>query len=251
MSSQQSEGLVLRVTPWSETSAVVVFLTRDFGRITAIAKGARRPKSPFEAALDLLCVCRLVFLAKSGDALDLLTEAKLVRRFRAASRDLLALNCGFYVIEFLLRLTEPDQPLPELYDVATETLEALDRGEAAAELVLRFELQSLRVLGLLPSLDRCAGCGELLSGEAARSFGLLAGGLLCDACLPAQRQVIRLPGDLPSWLQRFSEVPPIGLPLPTLPAHLRRTARRLMSGYLRTVLDQELRLSRWIEDLGR
>ena len=51
-----------------------------------MAKGARRPKSPFEAALDVLALCRIVFLNKNSDAMGLLTEAKLERRFRSATQ---------------------------------------------------------------------------------------------------------------------------------------------------------------------
>ena len=88
MASEKSLAIVLRVRDFSETSCVVTLFTRSLGKITALAKGARRPKSPFESALDLMAVCRIVFLHKSSDVLDLLTEAKLERRFRAASRDL-------------------------------------------------------------------------------------------------------------------------------------------------------------------
>ena len=90
MSSEKTLAIVVRVVEFSETSCVVTLFTRDFGKIGALAKGARRPKSPFESALDLLAVCRIVFLHKSSESLDLLTEAKLERRFRAATRDLVA-----------------------------------------------------------------------------------------------------------------------------------------------------------------
>src|SRR5262245_4333854 len=88
MASEKSSAIVLRTVEFSETSLVVTLFTRDFGKVTALAKGARRPKGPFESALDLLAVVRIVFLRKSSDVLDLLTEAKLDRRFRAAGRDL-------------------------------------------------------------------------------------------------------------------------------------------------------------------
>ena len=87
MPSEKTLAIVLRVIDFSESSCVVHLFTRDFGKIGGLAKGARRPKSPFEAALDLLAVCRIVFLHKSSESLDLLTEAKLERRFRAATRD--------------------------------------------------------------------------------------------------------------------------------------------------------------------
>ena len=163
MSSEKSLAIVIRVVEFSESSCVVTLFTRDFGKISALAKGARRPKSPFEAALDLLAVCRVVFLRKSSDALDLLTEAKLERRFRSATRDLSRLYAGYYVAELLRDLTENGDPHPDLFQAADDTLARLDSdGDVAAE-VLRFELTALRVLGHLPSLDDCVGCGEIVT----------------------------------------------------------------------------------------
>ena len=106
MASEKTDAIVLRVVNWSETSCIVTLLTRDFGLISGLAKGARRLKSPFESALYLLALCRIVFIPKAGDVLDLLTEAKLVRRFRPHERDLICLYSGYYVAELLLGLTE-------------------------------------------------------------------------------------------------------------------------------------------------
>ena len=75
MSGEQTPAIVLRTIEFSETSLIVTMLTREFGQVAAIAKGARRPKSSFEGSLDLLAVCRVVVLRKNADTLDLLTEA--------------------------------------------------------------------------------------------------------------------------------------------------------------------------------
>src|ERR1051325_2178758 len=99
MASEKTQAIVLKVVEFSETSCVLTLFTEDFGKIGALAKGARRPKSPFEGALDLLALVRIVFLHKSSDALDRLTEAKLERRFRSAQRDLSRLYAGYYVAE--------------------------------------------------------------------------------------------------------------------------------------------------------
>ena len=101
MSAEKTLAIVLRLVDFSETSCVVTLFTEDFGKVGALAKGARRPKGPFDSALDLLAVCRIVFIHKSSDALDLLTEAKMERRFRAATRDLSRLYAGYYVAELL------------------------------------------------------------------------------------------------------------------------------------------------------
>ncbi len=62
MPAEQTDALVLRLIPWSETSFIASIYTREFGKLSVLAKGARRPKSPFEAALDLLSICRVVFI---------------------------------------------------------------------------------------------------------------------------------------------------------------------------------------------
>ena len=83
---EKTEAMVIRVADFSETSRVVTLFSREFGKIAAMAKGGRRLKGPFEAALDLLATCQIVFLRKSSATLDLLTEAKLISRFRPPGR---------------------------------------------------------------------------------------------------------------------------------------------------------------------
>src|SRR6478672_6151478 len=121
MSAEKSLAIVLRTIEFSETSVVATLFTERFGKISALAKGARRPKGPFESALDLLSLCRIVFLRKSSDALDLLTEAKLERRFRVVGRDLSNLYAAYYLAELLNELTDSADPHPELFDAADAT----------------------------------------------------------------------------------------------------------------------------------
>ena len=147
MATEQTDAIILRTYPWSETSLIANMYTRDFGKISAVAKGARRAKSPFEVALDLLSYCRVVFIAKSSDSLDILTGAKLEQRFRIGARDLMRLYAGYYVAELLDRLTDKGDKQPELFELALETLRNLaDLEFDLRAIVLRFELQSLAAL---------------------------------------------------------------------------------------------------------
>jgi len=205
MSTEKSLALVLRVVDFSETSVVATLFTREFGKIHGLAKGARRPKGPFESALDLLSLCRLVFLRKSSDALDLLTEAKLERRFRAAARGLSYLYAGYYVAELLDELTHDGDPHPELFDLACHTLAALDSGpEPVSALLLAFELSALRILGHLPQLDQCVECGAALPAEGRVAFGMLAGGVLCARCRPGKSHVVSLSQGAWQLLRQFA-----------------------------------------------
>jgi DNA repair protein RecO (recombination protein O) len=237
MPAEKSLAIVLRVIEFSETSCVVNLFTRDFGKIGALAKGARRPKSPFEAALDLLAVCRIVFLHKSSEALDLLTEARLERRFRAAARDLSRLYAGYYVAELLTELTDTGDPHPDLFDAADATLLHLDGQAEVAPAVLRFEMAALRMLGHLPALEVCTECGERvpLSGKVA--FGQLAGGVLCPRCRPGKRQVVSVSGEVVEALRRFA-APETFARVPPLELERRRRGelRGLINHYLANLL---------------
>src|SRR4029077_4450086 len=190
MSAEKATALVLKVVEFSETSSVVTLFTREFGKIRALAKGARRPKGPFESALDLLGLCRIVFLRKSSHALGLMTEAKLERRFRPPGGNLSNLYAAYYVAELLNELTDNYDPHPELFDVADETLAALRTCGAAALALLRFELTALRVLGHLPSFETCVECGTTVEATGRVPFSQLAGGVLCKRCRVGQKQVL-------------------------------------------------------------
>jgi DNA repair protein RecO (recombination protein O) len=189
MPTEKATAIVLRTVEFSESSLVVTLFTREFGKIGALAKGGRRLKGPFESALDVLALCRIVFLRKSSEALDLLTEAKLLRRFRPAGRELFCLYAGYYVAELLNELTDQYDPQPQLFDLADETLEALAAGEAVARRVVRFELGALRYLGHMPSLDRCVECAAPVQAKGQVAFGQLVGGVLCGNCRKEHKQV--------------------------------------------------------------
>jgi DNA repair protein RecO (recombination protein O) len=192
MSIEKSDAVILRVVEFSNTSCVVTAFTRDFGKISGLAKGARRPKSPFEAALDVLSICHLVFVHKTSDSLDVLTEAKLERRFRAAARDLTRFYAAYYLVELVLALTDPSDPQPELYDLLVSALVGLDDGDEVDAWVLRFELRLLSLIGHAPSLQQCTICGAPIGAAAPFWFGIASGGLICSACRPGKTQVVQL-----------------------------------------------------------
>ncbi len=220
---------------------VATLFTEDFGKITALAKGARRPKGPFEAALDLLAVCRIVFLHKTSDAMDLLTEAKLERRFRAATRDLSRLYAGYYVAELLRELTDASDPHPELFQAANQALMALDDTGEIAPTVLRFEMTALRELGHLPSFDQCVGCGQEIELTGRIAFGQLAGGVLCPMCRGGQRQVVSVSAGVLRALLDFSE-PNASWRGIELDRGLRGELRGVLNNYLAGLLGRRPRM---------
>ncbi|MFO1062658.1 MAG: DNA repair protein RecO [Pirellulales bacterium] len=251
MEPERSEALILRVYPWSETSCVVPMYTRTHGKTAVLAKGAWRPKSPFEGALDLLAICRVVFIPKPGDALGLLTEAKLERRFRPAGRQLLRLYCGYYVSELLDRLTERDQPQADLYDLAEATLVAFaaeDTEPRAA--VLRFELQMLRILGHLPEWNRCIHCNAVIAEEVPMPFAPTAGGMVCTDCMSGYRPLVQLPWAARRELIRLSDENWRAADLSAVSEHGRAAMRGAMERTFAALLERRFNVTPYLQELG-
>jgi DNA repair protein RecO (recombination protein O) len=197
--SVRTLGLVIRGVDVFETSLVVTLFTRELGKVAALAKGARRLKSPLQGGLDLLGVSDIVVLHKASDALDLVTEAVPVERFGSLRRDLAALYAGYYIAELLSDLTDLHDPHPKLFDAATVTLRHLGDQTLRTRRLLRFELACLRELGHMPALDACAHCGAEVSAwresdADAVAFGLATGGVLCPECRPGQPHVATVSG---------------------------------------------------------
>ena len=206
MPAARTLGLVIRSVDVFETSRVLTLYTRELGKVSALAKGARRIKSPFQAGLDLLSVCDIVLLHKASEALDLLTEAQLTERFEPLRRDLGALYAGYYVAELLNDLTDHHDPHPRLFDAASVTLRHLGDPGLRPRRLLRFELALLRELGHMPALEGCVHCGNPVDavGDSV-AFGLSTGGVLCPDCRPGQPHVATLSGRTLELLRRLAE----------------------------------------------
>jgi DNA repair protein RecO (recombination protein O) len=182
MPAEKATAVVLRTADWSETSRIATLWTREFGRVRVLAKGGRRLKSNFESALDLLTVCSIVFLRKSSDSLDLLTEAQVVRRFPRLTTHLEALYSAYYVAELLADWTEDYDPHPRLFDEALETLDVLGMPDVPiGPRRMQFELVLLQQLGYAPVLEGCAACGQPLPSRGL-AFSAKVGGVLCARC---------------------------------------------------------------------
>jgi DNA repair protein RecO (recombination protein O) len=203
MSTEKTVAVVIRMADFSESSRVLTLFTRDFGKVSAIAKGAKRLKGPFEAALDLLTVCNIVFIRKSSSGLDILTEAQLVKRFKPNGKDLGPLYAGYYVAELLAGLTEEYDPHPLLFDEAVQTLERLLEGFSLWLSVLRFELVFLREIGQLPMLDGCAVCGASPAAQGSYAFDVSRGGLICAECALHERPASRVQAGTLAVLRRL------------------------------------------------
>ena len=241
MAVEKTLAIVLQATPFGETSCVVNLLTRDLGKVRALAKGAWRPKGPFDGGLDLLSTCEVIVLRRVSGGLDLLTEACLLGRFRIGT-SLPAFQAAIGLAELTDALTADADPHPELFDAVAASIHALSahRGPdaAVAEEWLRGELAVLRLTGHGPMLGRCAACRGRVDGPRV-AFGMLDGGVLCPACRRGKRLVVSVSAAARGLLQRLAAALP-GEGVATGPG-LHGEVRAILDRYVAHLLGRRLR----------
>ena len=151
---ERTQGLILRTRPLAETSLIVQWLTPGAGRIATVAKGARRPNSPFRGKLDLFYLADFSFSRSRRSDLHTLREV-LLRETHAALREQLAyLRQACYCAALIEQTTETETPLPMSFRLMTDLLNHLPKQPPQPQTIFTFELKLLNELGLKPDLAK-------------------------------------------------------------------------------------------------
>lgn len=236
MSAEKTDAFVIRQADFSESSRVVTLFTRTFGKISCLAKGAKRLRSSFEVSLDILSECRIVFLPKSSGSLDLLTESQLIQRFQPQPGSLPHLYAGYYVAELLNSLLEDSDPHEELYETVRSTLSTLSSAEPIFAPVARFELSLLREIGQIPDFNTCIICHREIEESETSRFWVSQSGLICSSCGSSEYQTTEIePGTL-SLLRQMASEEEIPLHETTLTPRQKKELRRILTAAISYVL---------------
>src|SRR5438552_2182974 len=140
---ERALGLVLRLYPLTETSLIVHWLTPDFGRLATVAKGARRPKSPFAGKLDLFYLADFTFNRSRRSELHTLKEVSLRETHLFLRKELGHLRQASYCATLVELTTERETPLPRIFDLLAGLLEDMRGHPPEAQTIFAFELKLL------------------------------------------------------------------------------------------------------------
>jgi DNA repair protein RecO (recombination protein O) len=181
-------AVCIRAIDYSETSQIITFFARDTGKFTAIAKGSKRPKSAFDGPIELFAQGRILYSQTRTDKLATLTEFSQQPPFTFAARDLFALHCASLAAELVNSGTDDYDPHPELFDAFLKFLHDLDRKQDTLRLLIIFQLNLLKEIGLMPVLDHCANCKTSHESRITGHgffFSSEANSLICRDCEPS------------------------------------------------------------------
>ena len=216
-------AICIRAIDYSETSQIVTFFTRASGKISAIAKGSKRPKSAFDGPIEILSQGRIVFSDSSKERLATLTEFEQQPGWICRISDLFTLNCSLFAAELVNRLTNDYDPHPGLFDSfhhflrraneqRASTIEHSPRARGQAcpcgsrgvlSLLIQFQLILLKEIGLQPVWSHCVNCKTRYERPATSDefyFSSSANGLICRDCEASFPDKIRLSRDASACL---------------------------------------------------
>jgi DNA repair protein RecO (recombination protein O) len=222
-------AICIRVVDYSETSQVVTFFARQTGKISAIAKGSKRPKSAFGGPVEMLSHGQIVFSDSSREKLATLTEFEPVYEgpgLGALQSDLFGLNCSLFAAELLNHLTDDYDPHPGLFDGFLQFLRDAEQNKDRRPmliLLISFQLTLLTEVGLQPALSQCANCktkyeyraSTISAGRRTAEhpvyFSSSANGLICRDCEPTFPDRIKLSENAAACLTSLKQIPDAAL----------------------------------------
>lgn len=187
MPAIKDEAITLKRLDYSETSQVLVFLTREHGCRRLIAKGIKRGTSKrFATGIDLLERGQVAFIAKfqSDASLGTLTEWQQLDAYMGLREDLQRLYGGQYAAEITTAMVEEADPDADLFDALRDLLGGLACGAEPLPLLVGYQCALLRSAGLWPDLSRCVMCGKPAPAGRAGFLAVHQGGLACRNCEP-------------------------------------------------------------------
>jgi DNA repair protein RecO (recombination protein O) len=238
----QTEAIVLHGFDYRETSRIVRLATREAGVVSAIARGAKRPRSRFGLGLDLFTSGVAHLSLHPSRDLHALTAFDVTRSRPALGTSLARFESASALAELCLRFG-PEDAHGAIHDVLDAGLDAiaLEVGDAVVARTLAAGWRLVGELGFAPQLAECASCHRAIAPEEAVRFAHRAGGVLCSRCAALAPGARLLPPDARATLLAWSE----GVAVVTPPRTSLRAHQRLLREFLEEHLADGKTLRAW------
>ncbi len=242
----QTEAIIIKKIKLGEADRILTLYTPHRGKIQAVAKGVRRPRSKLAGHLELL-THSLVSLAR-GRNLDTITGSQTINSFLPLKSDLELTSYALYATELVNLFTADHVENRPLFRLFLETMEQLCQiGDS--ELVLRyFELHLLNEAGYRPQLQQCVTCHQLLKA-VVNSFSSNAGGMLCPNCRQSQPSTYPLSVNALKVLRLLQSSDYSTVSRLKMNPELSHELEAVMRDYLKYLLEREVKSAAWLDTL--
>ncbi len=194
MGITKTQGIVLKYTNLGEADKILTILTRNKGKVRAVAKGCRKPKSSLLASSEMFAFSEFVFY--KGASLYHISQAETRETFYNLRNDLLKLSYAVFFVELADTVLQEEMVSERLFLLLAKALYYLAEGEHPIGLIhVAYQLKLMDISGYRPNLHHCVNCGETESQSF--KFDIEQGGLLCENCEKIGKNIVRIsPGSI-------------------------------------------------------
>lgn len=180
MPIHKSQALVISRRDFRETSLIVNFYTKDFGKISGILKGIRKEPAKFASTLEPFSYNEIIFYGSRASSLHLVAQCDSLDNFGAIRTDILKIGLSNLMMELLDALMPPEDKNEDIFSLALAGLKELETSINAEKIMTLFKIKLLALSGFKPHFDSCVCCGMKIYDQS--KFSLSIGGLLCPEC---------------------------------------------------------------------
>jgi len=239
---------VLRRSNFGEADRMLTLFSRDFGKIRALAKGARKPQTRKTGHVELFM--RTNFMFARGKNIDVVTQAELVEAYPDLRTDLVRTTYASYAVELIDQLTvEADRDLGK-YDLLNDALGWFSTAEDLMVTARYYELRLLSLAGFQPQLFQCVSRGEPIE-EQDQFFSAEVGGFLCPGCRSADPRARKISAPAVKVLRYLQSRPWETVNVLRLRSQLNRELEAVMHYYLSYILERNLKSVDFLRRLRR
>jgi DNA repair protein RecO (recombination protein O) len=240
MPSIQTPAIILTVKDIGEADRLVTFLTPAKGRLTGLAKHAKKSRKRFANVLEPLNRVELFLSARAGGDLEFLQKGELIQAFPSLRRDLPRLAAAALLAELAGELASPPEAAAPVFAALEEALVRLENGQPPESLLVSRALHLLKLGGYGFHLSACLICGQ--EPGPPLYFSIPRGGLVCGTCRQgAASPLAAINPGVRKLMQQAREMPKELLPRLIFPPQQRDQCLALIRAFLRYHLGRELK----------
>jgi DNA repair protein RecO (recombination protein O) len=242
----QTEAIIIKRLNLGEADRILTLYTPDYGKVKAVAKGSRRPKSKLGGHVELLT--HSILLLARGRNLDIITQAQTINCFLPLKDDLKRMSYGLYISELIDSFTEERIENREIFRLTCDTLQQLTQTATAGITLRYFELRLLDNSGYRPQLKKCASCNKILK-PIANYFSSTQGGALCPDCGYQEPLAINLSLNALKVLRLWQSCDYTTATKININAELDFELEHIMRDHIKYILDKQIKSTAWLDKL--
>lgn len=249
--SHKATGFVLKSFSYGESDLIVTFYSLEFGKITGIAKGAKRSRKRFANVFEPFSLLHFIFSRKNRDNLAFIESCDIIDHYTLIREDLEKTLTASYFIDLADHFSQEGKIHENLFLLLQDFLAWLAREKVSDPAIRFFEMRLLKIMGFEPAISACVRCKTPVTNGSAYYFFPKEGGIFCSACARPERYDQAVSAGTVRTLLLGKEMDIEKIKMVCMTESLASESRNILCGFISYVLGKEVKSLKVMEQVRR